>query len=642
MDEKELARGFIDNFRKNLNIASLYSKDHPAFLEACKDIKKTIDYTFNFLNSIKVGVASDYLLCEKIKFSEEPYAVLAKKLHLYRIKNIEIKKNITLEELIFFLNSISIPFREAIKRSIAAQVIKEKIGHLYIEEIDYWELLKTERGGYYKDIWFYLLSEAVKSSDYYKISQVADTFGEIPEYFSVKEILENNELFENIQSFLGYLKDKNKDKFSRVFKDVAKYIFNPTHVFSQPEIEKIKRLFNSFTESDFADILTGEILNTGKFDTFSFDLFFQLLDVDKHAAIASLIVKYLRENLIGDKQKIQDKIEKFLKISDKYHISKVYRDAFCSFLKEISSAKIISFDRELAYANYRLILLHLFLEETNEGFLSPIIKEIFKEFKNIIQNNMEVGYFKLFLDTLEKKKAGYLQAMPLFFEGLDREITDFVESNVWDSPVPEDFRYLADYPKASLLGADTYIKNIFVDNRVNATALKLFFKFFPESLNLFCKNLEDRSSDIEFIDKLIAILKITNNALALGILKQIYLSSNAFIKKVVLTAMQGFDRFDKEFLLSVLRGDDIFPKREALLILKKNEEAKKEALEALFLIKSPWGTKNGILLYNITVVEEAGLLMEAKGHLVAISKKHFFWNRNIRRRAKEILNKWKP
>jgi len=38
-------------------------------------------------------------------------------------------------------------------------------------------------------------------------------------------------------------------------------------------------------------------------------------------------------------------------------------------------------------------------------------------------------------------------------------------------------------------------------------------------------------------------------------------------------------------------------------------------------------------------VEETGL-KEARDYLVAISKKHFFWNRDIRKEALRVLKKW--
>jgi hypothetical protein len=170
--------------------------------------------------------------------------------------------------------------------------------------------------------------------------------------------------------------------------------------------------------------------------------------------------------------------------------------------------------------------------------------------------------------------------------------------------------------------------------------LNLFLKFFPDKLALFYENLEKKHLDIEFLETLIRNLKTLNHALVLNMLEQIYLSSNDYIKIEVLRAMREMDRFNKEFLMSILSEGDVFLRKEALLILKKDERTRKKALEKLFLIKGPFWVKNRILLDNITVVGEAGL-RDAEEFLVTISKKHFFWNWNIKRKAKEVLSRWK-
>ncbi len=636
MDKKELIKEFFDNLKKTLNIYSLYPKGHLIFLKAVKDFKKTVDRILNFINPIQIDIAIDHLLFDQIKFSEQMHAELAKRIHLHKIKRIEIKQGVTVEELTFFLDRISIPLRDFFKNGGIAHT-QEGAPHLFIEEIDYWELLKTKGAEYYKDVWVYLLSEAINANDYDKIIILAGSFGEMLKHFTVQEILENSELYENIKKFLSYLKDKDKEKFFQHAKDIAKYIFNVLNIFSEQELERIKALFNSFTEDDFADILTDELSSIEESDSFSFDLFFQIVDARKHTAIVSLTVKSLREKLLRDKQKIRNKIERLLRASDKYPFSELYRDAFILFLKDISSGKVFSFDRDLAYANYRLILLNLLLEGKSKDLLDLTIREILKEFKNIVQDK-DFEYPKLLIEIVRKKRREDSQ-VTLLFECLDKQITDFIENSIWSGQLPEGFLYIADYLASSVLGIDIYLKRIFDENRVNATVLKLFLKFFPDSLPIFLKNLEKKYSDIEFNEELIKSLKILNNALTLDILEQIYLLSNNYIKIEVLRAMQELDRFDKDFLISILRRDDINQKKEALLILMKDERTKKEALEILFLVKSPWGSKNRVLLDNIIAVEDAGL-KEAKDYLIGISKTHFFWNWNIKRKAKEVLKKW--
>jgi hypothetical protein len=225
-------------------------------------------------------------------------------------------------------------------------------------------------------------------------------------------------------------------------------------------------------------------------------------------------------------------------------------------------------------------------------------------------------------------------------EAIDKQIAAFVENNVFNEELPEGFEYFADYLTFSIAGIDLYLNKMFSENKVSNMGLNLFLKFFPGRLDLFYENLEKKRADIEFMEVLIKNLKTLDNALVLDILEQIYVSSNDYIKIEVLRAMREMYRFNKEFLISILSEGDVFLKKEALLILRKDEKARRKALEKLFLIEGPWWVKNRILLDNITAVGEVGL-RDAEEFLIAISKKHFFWNWNIKRKAKEVLSRWK-
>lgn len=637
MEKKELIiKEFLDNLKKTLNITSLYTKEHPSFLKAVEDFKKNVEDTISFIDCIRISVAVDHLLFDQIKYSEPVHAELAKKMHLHKIKRIEIRRGITFEELTLLLNTISMPIKDFIKSGSIAN-IGTKTAHVWIEEIDYYELLRSEGAQNYKDIWVYLLTEALNLKDYEKIIQLAGSFGEMLKHFTPQEILENSELYENIKTFLAYLKDKDKEKFSQCSRDIAGYMFNITSFFSDAELEKLRVLFGIFSEGDLAGILLDEILSQDDSDSFSFDLFLGVIDGERHQIIAPLTVNLLREKIFGDRRKIHRKVEKLISASEKYQFSAVYHNAFDPFLKDISSGKIISFDRDSAYANYRIILLNLLSQEKDKSMLDVITREISKELKAMIQK-MDLAYVKLLTNILKKKKFEGLRTDPVF-EVIDKQITDFVENNIWNEQLPEDFRPIADYPESSVLGIDTYLKRIFDENNFNPGVLRLFFKFFPDRLHLFYKNMESKYSDIKFNDELIKNLKKLNIGAVLEILKQIYHASNSYIKKEVLTAMQELDIFDKEFLLSILRKEDVFLKEEALLILAKDENSKKEALHALFSIESPWGIRNGLLLNNIILVEDAGV-KDAKEYLTAISKKRFFWNWKIKSKAKEVLNRW--
>lgn len=637
MDKKDLIREFLDSFKKTLNVSSLYSKGHPLFMKAVKDFKEKLDRTLAFVESIEINIATDSFSFQDMEFSEPQDAELAKKMHMRKIKRIKIRQGITLEELTFFLDRITKPLKDFIKDGGIGRTEKNLEQHLFIEEIDYWELLKSGGGEYHKDIWAYLFNEAIGNNDHDKIIQLSMNFPEILKHFTVHELLEDAELYESFKKFLSYLKDKEKDRFSKCSENIVRYIFNIVNVFSDSDLEKIGLLFGCFAERDLSDILTNEILNVSGEDTFNFDLFLKIVDVKNYPAIAFLTERYHRDQLLGDKQKIRAKVERLLSTVDKYQFSKTYHDMLDPFLKEVSSDRGLVFDRNSAHVNYRIILLNLFFQEKNNDRSELIIRHISRELKNALHVK-DFGYFKLLVDILKMKKIETPQ-MSLLFEDLDKQIAGFVENNIWNEQLPEDFQYMADYVESSVLNADFYLNKIFGEEKIKPIILKLFLKFFPDSLPIFLEKLKRRYSDIGFNEKLIQSLKMVNNSSVPDVLKEIYLVSNEYIKGEVLVSMQELGAFNREFLLSILQKDEIFQKREALLILMKDNEAKQEALKALFLIKSPWGIKNRVLMDNIIVVEELGL-KDARDYLVSISKKHFFWNWRIKRKAKEVLKKW--
>ena len=103
--------------------------------------------------------------------------------------------------------------------------------------------------------------------------------------------------------------------------------------------------------------------------------------------------------------------------------------------------------------------------------------------------------------------------------------------------------------------------------------------------------------------------------------------------------MQKLSRYDNEFLFTILEEGDFFLKRQAFVILAKDELTRRTALERLFAIPSLFGRKNKLIIENIKVVEDIGL-KEVESYLVSLNRRHFFWNKNVRARAKELLENW--
>jgi hypothetical protein len=637
MDKDQALEEFFRALKKTYNITCLFSKNHPSFIKAIADFKNTVDSTFKFLTPLRIGVTPDSFLVETKYFSGLAYKDLANILHLRRIKSVEIRPGVTVEELAIFFYRISMHPKEIMAGGgIPGMLEREKVAHISIEELDYSQLLKAS-GSEYKDIWVYLLQEAVEKGDSAKVDALADNFGKIAEHFRIKDLLENEKLRENIHRFISYLKDKGKDKFLQCTKEMASAILRDKETLPQEDIEKIRVFFEDLSETDFADILSQGFLTAEGFDSLSFGLFSKILDEEKHRRIALATAKVLKTKSFGDNRSVVKNIQKLLSTPESSAVSRVYQNALSSFLSDISFGDRLSFDPEIIYANYHSILLNLFYEEKDKERLIAILEKLTVELDKIFRKK-ELGYLKFLLEAINKKKAQD-PSLGELFAGLENLIYNLVEEAICRQDIAGDFQYFIDNMHKSTLGLDSYLARIFSENKPGSGCLKLFLKFFPAELAVFYRNLEKKNQDMEFLIRLIEGLSSVSDPLVPDILKRIYSFSNNFIKIEVLQAMRKLPSYDSEFLLSILRDPDFSLKKEALLILRKGQESREKALETLFSVRSRWGTKNDIILQNILVVEEAGL-REARAYLAAIAKKHFFWNRNIKKEAKRVLKKW--
>jgi hypothetical protein len=637
MENKESIEQCMNIIKKYLHISSFYAKGHPLFLKATGDFKNELDPLLFSLERLRIGIASSFLLVGETKYNKPQFQELAKRLHVRRIKAIELRHGITSMELGVLLNISSVPAPELRRQGGLTKFFrKEEMGHLMIEELDYSELLKANTGEY-RDIWMYLLSDAVESKEETQVNDLSDSFGKMMGYFSLKEFIENNELKENIQRFFDHLRERDSRRFTSCLGEMTKHVSRGGAGISPPDLVKIKAFFDKFKPEDIAQVLVDEIANAKEFDPLSFELFSKVIDPDKHAQVASQVAQKIGAVSMEDKQKIINRMQKLFSISDTSSVSDIYRNTLAAYLKNISFEKIFTFDREHARINYRAVLLNLCAQEQNEDRLKEIIAVIQEEFKPG-GTGMDFSYLTMLVDGIQHKKAQFPQSAVLFTR-LEHDIAVFVENGIWDERFPAELGYLVDGLPSSALGLDAYMYKIFTDRRVNPVILKLFLRFFAGSLPIFYTQLDTAYADIEFIERVIEGLRAADGPLALEVLEHMYLFSSAYLKTEAIRAMRDMTAFDKPFLLSVLREGDAFLKQEALLSLAREESARREAFEELFLLKNPWGIKNKVIVENISVVE--GLdLRSAREYLVSLTKKFSLWDWEVKGKAREVLRQW--
>ncbi|MFA5145607.1 MAG: hypothetical protein WC723_06380 [Candidatus Omnitrophota bacterium] len=639
MNKEETLVDFLKGLRIVLNNASAYPKEHPYFRKSVEVFKQRVDALFPFLNPIKIGITPNSLFIDG-RFLEKLnlYTDLAEMFHLRKIKSIEFRQGVSEEELVDFLSSVSGPVREILRRGGIGNVLnREKTPRLYVEELDYSELLR-DAGEESKDMWVYLFKTTVENNNLDKINEFADNFEKIIGKFNSRDLFEDAELRQSIYDFLNYLKDKEKDKFYNCTKGLLRIVLKGKNIPEKEKLDKVKVLFKSLNNEDLAETLLEAISKDENFNYLSFTVFSRLFDEDAHKAIAPTLEKEIKnEEFLKNNPRVRKKIKEVFSLPDSSFISPFYRQALSSLSEDSLPGNNFVFDRGLAQTHYRIILLNLLMRGKDIKSLDLVSGQLLKECDKAIEER-DLKYLRFLwgaLDNKIKEDASLFSSL----EALESRISKFIENAAFEEEPPLGLEYFIDTLRKSSLGPDFYLDKIFNEGKVNPFILRLLFRFSSEDYPLFLDNLKRKHSDIELMGKIVKSLEAMDALKALEILKKMFYLSSTIIKIAVLRSMQVLAVGDSGFLLSVLDKEEAFLKREALLALTKNENEKGAALAKLFSIRSPFGRKNKILIEHMAIVEDIGL-KEAAGYLGVLSKRPFFWNRDVRKKAAEVLRKW--
>lgn len=638
MDKEEALNDFLRGLRIVFSNATAYPKDHPYFIKSVENFKQKVDTLFNFLNPIKINIAPNSLFLDDRHWDKAaPYVELASLLHFRKIKSIEFREGLTIEELIDLLSSISLPPKEILRQAGVQNILNRKnISHIYTEELDYSELLRGE-GEELGDIWAYLFKRILEEGDQLKINEFTDNFEKIVGKLRAKDLLQNEQLRQNIYNFLNYLKEKQKDRFYNCSKGLLRLILKDKSILEEDKLQNLKAFFNDLDKDALTEILGDEILTDDSFNYLSFIVFSKLIGEDKHKVAApSLKERLKKEELLKTNPKIRKKIRELFSISDRSSAIELYRHALYPLLDESPLEGTFPFEHDVLDVNYRFALLNLLAKEQDQEKLSLISEYLLKECGNLTEENLD--YLKFLWETLDKKIKGGISSSELF-EGLKDCISNFIENRAFKESPPLDLEYFIDELEKSVLGYDFYINKIFNEGIVNTYILKLFLKFFLQYLPPFYENLKRKHTDIDFLGRVIESLEGIDSLSGIEILKNIYSFSNNIIKIEVLRAMQKLSRYDNDFLFGILEEGDFFLRRQALVILAKDELTRKTALEKLLIIPSLFGRENKLIIENIKVVEDIGL-KEAESYLASLNRRHFFWNKNVRDSAGKVLENW--
>lgn len=639
MNREEIIEDFFRTLKICLNASSLYNKDHPYFIKAVNEFKEKSDSTLQSLGRITISIAPDYLLIDGEKFAKSGlFDEIASFFHQRKIKNIEIKNGITSDEMILFISAISMRPKEIIKSGGVNKLLSSnKSPYILVEELDYTQLL-TSGGEAAKDVWLYLLKEAVEGKDNKKFDKVTEHCDVAFSSLKMQDFVDDGNLGKNIQEFMGYLKANKKDDFVKCSKEVVKIILKEKGNASKEEVSKIKPVIDGMDSQNLSDALVDEISNDANFDALNFKLFSLFVDENKSKAIASTFVdKVNSSEPLKNDAKFKKKVKDLFTSVDNSAVSSVFRNSLSSIMENISFKGENLLDHVSMQANYETILLNMLNEEKNLKKIEGIVLRINNQWKNIVEFK-KIDFIKDLLSVLKEKSAN--PDFALVLKPLYKEANLLIENMLFSSNAPTtELDQLFEGLKEKTSEKEYYLDKIFVENLTGCYALKILFNFFPLITSEFVDRLLLKSSDLEFVDKLIASIKNIDVSRRLDLYKRIFNSSSEMIKLEILHALRYEKEQDFDFLFEAITKGDSFIKKEALVLIKNDAATLEKVANMLLFMPSPWGTKNRLILENMSMIKELDL-KEFKDFIILLSKKKFFWNSNIRKKADEILGGW--
>jgi hypothetical protein len=638
-DKDELIRSMARALRVSFKMASMYSSDHPAFKSSVNELMAKLDALFAFLSPLSIGFSPHALFIDnRFWEGERTYMDLAQLFHFRKIKRLEIRPGVPHAEFMRFASKIMLPVKLFIKEGGAQAIVKkENIVHISVDTLEYSILLQGE-GEEIKDIWPYLLMEAVEESDEAKFEQLSGSFGKVVGKFNTEDLIQNEELHKNFAKFFHYLKETSEEKHRTCAKQLLKTIVSARKTPTESKFENLKLLVADLGEEDLASTLWEEIIGNDKFDSLSFSIFSRLIDKERHKKISTSLHALFHSDDPGNRRaETESKIRILLSgVSSQLH-SEIYRQTLSNLLNEISFDKKLTLDHQLLERNYRFLLLVLLSQEENKEMAVTEMGRIKEEWERIIQE----GDFEFLLDLFDvlENRAVDLGGEAAFDE-LRRSVAEHVEGCLLRGETRPELDLFIDKLGRSLHDWEAYAATVFKDRIVTSSLIRACFRFFPDEIEAFRAGIKKKASDSELLSRIAEGLGLINTPLSLDVLRKIFDIGEAGVKVKALQAMQNLKEFDEAFLFPVLAKRNELIQAEALALLMRTERTKHVAFSKLFKLASPYGIRNKALLRNLGIVERYGL-REAAPYIKPLAERKDVWNRKIREAASRVLEKWR-
>ncbi len=638
-DKDELIRSMARALRVAFKMASMYNPDHPAFKSSVNELMAKLEAIFVHISPLSIGFSPHALLIDnRFWEGERTYMDLAQLFHFRKIKRLEIRPGIPHAEFMRFASKIMLPVKAFIKEGGAQAIIKkENILHISLDVLDYSQVLLGE-GEEIKDIWPYLLMEAVEESDDTKLGQLAGSFEKVVGKFNTEDLIQNEELHKNFARFFQYLKTTSEEKHRTCAKQLLKTVVAARKTPTESKFENLKLLIADLNEDDLASTLWEEIIGNDKFDSLSFSIFSRIIDKERHKKIStSLHALFHTDNPQNRRSEVESKIRILLSGASAQLHSEIYRQTLANLLNEINFEQKLALDHQHVQRNYRFLILVMLSQEEKKDTAVLKLARVAEEWERILQEE-DFEFLLNYHDVLESR-AGELTG-EMGYDQARQAVAEHVEGCLLRGETRPELHLFVDKLGQSLHEWAAYSDTIFKDRIVTSSLLRACLKFFPTHIRELHAGIKRKASDSELLGKIADSLKAVDVPESLDTLKKLYDAGDPAVKVKALQAMQDLKKFDEAFLFPVLEKRNEFIQAEALILLMRNERTKHVAFTKLFNLQSPYGIRNKSLLRNLGIVERYNL-REARPYIAHLAERKDFWNRKVREEARRVTEKWR-
>ena len=637
MSSSEILTDFFKILKVTIKNSSIYNQEHPAYLETLQELKQILETLLKDAKSIKMSFSPNSIFVKDAVYEKEKlYVELANIFHKRKIKTIYFKKDFSESDLKYFISKLCLPSSDLLREGGLTHTLeKGGINKISAEQLDYSLLLKG-KGEEIKNVWFYLLQEAVTDKDHGKIEEVLANFEHVVSEFDIEEIEENLGAEGNFTVFFKYLKDNRSKDLQKCTKILIKSLIRNKSVNEEARFENLKKLLLDVDENDIASSFWEEVITDDNFDPLSFGIFSKLMEKKKKDAVESSLTNIIEAQAEKRGPEFRVKLKELFSGSSTPIMTSVYQKTVKSMDERASYRDNLEFDHQDLQINFWYILLNMFAMQIDKKILLRRLSVIKAEWENIIRSGDLEIVKNLFFELREK--GSEIGTEDVFVE-METQITIDIEEKILNGDLSDHFDYFIENMNSSTRDLSVYINTIFNEEVITPYILKAVFRFFTGYLFKFYAKIVEKTNDSKFLELLVDNLKKIDSPISMVTLKTIYKLENQEIKPKVLEAMLDFSDCDENFLFPLLRKKDISVKKASMLILVKHPISRIKALDKLFDIESPYGIRNKTIKKHISIADEMDLV-EAKDHLTALAKRGNFWNKSLREMASKVLEKW--